>query len=158
MGKGKKSVSRIVKIEAAIGKITGEAFDREKDFFGLGEAWIPVVNISENENSIKVVAELPGVAEDDIHLLLRNNRLEIKGKKKETPAGSKVRYLRLEREHGPFRRFVILPSAVDSENIRAVLANGILTIVFKKFNPKKQREIVFEIKSNRRKKTEDKDG
>ncbi|MBN1222489.1 MAG: Hsp20/alpha crystallin family protein [Candidatus Aminicenantes bacterium] len=146
MGKKIKTISRIVKIEAEIGKIAGEVFDRKKEWIGLGEGWIPIVDVSENESDITVEAELPGVAQGDIHLLLQNNRLEIKGKKKEAQVDSKIRYHRLEREYGPFRRYLYLPGAVNPERTKAVLANGILTVVFKKYKQNKRGEMVLKIK------------
>jgi HSP20 family protein len=107
---------------------------------------VPVVDISESETDIIVEAELPGVTESDVQLVLHNNRLEIKGTKKEILGHSQIKYFRLERESGPFRRYVFLPNAVNPDRTKAVLENGVLTVVFKKYRRKKQGEVVLEIK------------
>jgi len=147
MAKKIKQKSRTVRIEAEINRLAEEVFERNREILVLGEGWVPVVDISENETDIIVEAELPGVADRDVHLMLYNNRLEIKGIKKEDPVKSRITYFRLERECGPFRRYVYLPSAVNPDRNKAILENGVLTIVFKKHRRKKQREKVLKIKN-----------
>jgi len=141
-----RPVSRIVKIEAEINKIAGEVFLRKKDLLGLDESWVPCVDVSENETDITVEVELPGVEQKDIQLVFYGNRIEIKGLKKEFPSGTRLKYLRLEREYGPFRRFIFLPNAVQPEKTRASLENGVLTIQFKKVRRKQDRQVVLKIR------------
>jgi len=140
-----RPVSRVVKIEAEINKIFGEFFSQKKDLLGLDESWIPCVDISEREDEVIVKVELPGVAEKDITILLHSNRIEIKGIKRERRSRSQVRYFRLEREYGTFRRIIFLPSAVFPEKSKALLKNGILTIILKKYHKRKEREIVVKV-------------
>lgn len=140
-----KPVSRREKIEAEINKIVDEVFFKKKELFGLDEGWIPYVDISENSNEIRVEIELPGVTQKDINLLLQSNRLEIKGVKRENLSRGKIKYLRLEREYGIFRRFVFLPHAIIPEKARATLENGILTIFLMKRKRKKEREVIVKI-------------
>lgn len=137
MAKKIRQVSRTIRIEAAISKLAGEVFERNRELLSLGEGWVPVVDILESETDIIVEAELPGVEDRDVHLLLHNNRLEIKGQKKEFLGHSRVKYFRLERECGPFRRYVFLPNTVNPERTKATLENGVLTVVFKKYRKKK---------------------
>jgi len=140
-----KPISRVVKIEAEINKIMGEAFFRKKELFGLDESWIPYVDISERENNLTVKVELPGVEQRDIAILLHNSRIEIKGIKKENLLRGKIKYHQLEREYGSFRRFIFLPSAVVPEKAHATLENGVLTIVLKKYKRKKEKEVILKI-------------
>ncbi|MDH5744435.1 MAG: Hsp20/alpha crystallin family protein [Candidatus Aminicenantes bacterium] len=145
-----RPVSRIVKIEAEIDRIFGEFFSQENELFGLDESWVPCVDISEKGNEVIVAVELPGVAQKDITILLHSNRLEIKGVKREKRPQSNMKYHRLEREYGTFRRFVFLPSAVVPERSRALLENGILTIILKKFRRKKEKEVVLKVQKPER--------
>ena len=142
-----KPISRIVKIEAEINKIVGEVFFQKKELLGLDEGWIPCIDVSENENDLKVKIELPGVTQKDVTLLLHSNRLEIKGVKRESQSQGRVKYLQLEREFGTFRRFVFLPEVVIPDKARAALEKGVLTITLKKPRPKKDKEIVLKIQS-----------
>jgi len=145
MAKRIKPVTRIVKIEAEINRIIGEAFDRQGAWAGMEECWVPWVDILETKDTLVIEIELPGVRLDDIALLLHSNRFEIKGVKKDTPPRENVNFYRLEREYGPFRRVVFLPVSCVTEDARAVLENGILTLTLRKYRKKKNDEIVLKI-------------
>jgi HSP20 family protein len=142
MSKRIRPVSRTIKIEAEINKIAGEVFPKKKDLLGLDESWVPCVDVAENETDISVEVELPGVEQKDIQLIFYGNRIEIKGQKKEVPPGTRIKYLRLEREYGPFRRFIFLPTAVQPAKTRALLENGVLTIQFKKARRRQDRQVL----------------
>jgi len=143
-----KPTSRIVKIEAEINRIFGEAFFRRSELIGLDESWVPCVDLSEKREEIILRVELPGVAQKDIVLLLHCNRIEIKGIKKENLPDEEVRYFRLEREYGTFRRIVFLPSTVVTDSARASLENGVLSIVLKKLTKARDREVVLQIEKS----------
>jgi HSP20 family protein len=143
-----KPVSRVVKIEAEINKIFGEFFSQKKDLLGLDQSWIPCVDISEKEDEVIVKVELPGVDQKDISILLHSNRIEIKGIKRERRSRSRIRYFRLEREFGTFRRIIFLPSAVDPDKSKALLKNGILTVLLKKYRRRKEREVVVKVQKS----------
>jgi HSP20 family protein len=138
-------VSRVVKIEAEINRMVGELFSDQRKFYGLDESWVPWVDISEKETEVLVEIELPGVAEKDITILLSHNRVEVKGTKRRSRFRKKVKYLRLEREYGPFRRFVSFPCSIIPEESRAILENGILLLVLKKYRASRKKEVVLEI-------------
>jgi len=143
-----KPISRTVKIEAEINKIMGEVFFQKREFLGLDESWVPCVDISEKEDEIKVETELPGVAQKEINILLHSNRLEISGVKKENLSKERIKYLRLEREYGTFRRYIFLPSVVIPDKAKASLENGVLTVVLRKYKRKKEKEVVVKIQKN----------
>lgn len=143
-----KPVSRTVKIEAEINRIVGEVFFQKRDFLGLDESWIPCVDLSEKGDEINVVIELPGVAQKDINILLHSNRLEISGVKKENLPQSRIKYHRLEREYGNFRRYIFLPSVVIPEKAKASLENGVLHVILRKYKRKKEKEVVVKIQKS----------
>lgn len=143
-----KPVTRIVRLEAEINRIAEEVFRETKEFIGLDESWIPLVDISESSEWIVVKAEMPGVEHKDITILLFSSRIEIKGIKREGHPHPSLRYHRLERQYGSFRRFVFLPYSVRHEGARAALENGVLTIRLKKRSRFKEKEI--EVKINKK--------
>ncbi|MFC2168678.1 Hsp20/alpha crystallin family protein [Acidobacteriota bacterium] len=140
-----KPVSRIIKIEAEINRIAGEVFVERKEMLGLDESWVPCVDISERGEDLIVEVELPGVDQNGITIFLYSSRIEVKGIKKENRPCSPFKFLRLEREYGTFRRFIFLPSAVDPEEAKATLENGILTIILRKYRTGRVRKVEFEI-------------
>lgn len=143
-----KPVSRTGKIEAEIDKIVGEVFFQKRDYLGLDESWVPCVDISEKQDEIMIAVELPGVAKKDINILLHSNRIEISGLKKENLPQGKIKYHRLEREYGTFRRYIFLSSIVIPERAKASLENGILYVVLKKYKRKKDKEVVVKIQKS----------
>ena len=145
MKKKIQPVSRIVKIEAEINRMVGELFPDRKKAYGLDESWIPWVDISEREDEVLVEIELPGVEQEDVTILLSHNRVEIKGLKRRSRFQKKIKYLRLEREYGPFRRYVNFPCAVIPEKATATLENGILLLVIKKYRVSQKKEVILEI-------------
>ncbi len=143
-----KPVSRTVKIETEINRIAGEVFFQKRDFLGLDESWVPCVDVSERGDKINIVLELPGVDKEDINILLHSNRLEIKGVKRENLPRSKIKYHRLEREYGKFRRYIFLPSVVIPEKAKASLENGVLHVVLRKYKRKEEKEVVVKIQKS----------
>ncbi len=98
----------------------------------LGEVAAPAVDILEKAEEILVEIELPGVPDKDIKILLYPNRVEVSGIKRGSPLVEGVRYHRLEREFGAFRREVFVPRAIDPDRTFARLANGVLIVVLRK--------------------------
>lgn len=92
----------------------------------------PSIDIREGDNSITVQAELPGMDEKDIEVLLSDNTLTIKGEKKEESEEKKENYHHVERSYGVFQRVVSLPSGVDSGRAEAKFSKGVLSITLPK--------------------------
>ncbi|WID99249.1 Hsp20/alpha crystallin family protein [Bosea vestrisii] len=86
----------------------------------------PPVNLWLSENSVAVTAELPGIAPDDVDLTVRENTLTLKGERKSQDETSV--WHRRERPSGRFSRTIQLPFRVDSEQVEARFANGLLEV------------------------------
>ena len=99
------------------------------------------MDVYENAGEVVVEVELPGVLKEDVVIVLRGGRLEVKGLKKDLPAAEAgARYHRLEREYGTFRRVVLIPASVVAEKSSATLENGILKVVLRK-PPRRTRKV-----------------
>lgn len=132
MAKKIKPVSRIVRTETRIIRKDGRFFIHSRKNYGFEDNWTPPLDISESDNKIILTVEVPGVSENDMTVRVHTNLVEIKGVKKEKLPDKKVRFFRMEREHGNFQRSIFLPSLVNPDEARAVLENGILTITLTK--------------------------
>ncbi len=141
-----KPVSRIIKINTRISRIKREPLIRREKFLEWDETWIPRVDIYEKQREIIVEAEIPGVDQSEITITVQSNRVEIKGMKKGSISSEKIKYLRLEREFGSFRRLVALPSTVSPDKAKAFLENGVLILLLKKYFSKEDKDILIEIK------------
>ena len=103
--------------------------------------WSPRVDVSENENAIKINVELPGVQKKDVEIVFKDNVLTVKGEKryeKNSNSGTKTgkeadenedrRNVYRESKYGRFERFFRLTVPVQEDAISAGYNNGILTV------------------------------
>ena len=104
--------------------------------FGVPEVWSHMVDIKmsvvENDKTIEVCAELPGVEVKDINIVLRDGVLTINGEKQEEKEDQKADYRLLERSYGAFSRSVTLPADVNEEKVDAKFEKGVLKIILAK--------------------------
>ncbi len=95
-------------------------------------AFIPSVDIRDEDSQIRIEAELPGVSEKDVEVSLSPDSLIIKGEKKQETEEKEKGYYCEERSYGAFERAIPLPVDVDRENVQATFKNGVLNIILKK--------------------------
>ena len=93
---------------------------------GRGLAAWPSVEVNETETEIRITAEVPGMAEKDVELLLEDGVLTLRGEKKSETQDKDRGYS--ERYYGRFERRIALPSGVDEENAKADFRDGVLTV------------------------------
>jgi HSP20 family protein len=107
----------------------------------ITSTWFAPTDVSEDENSLRITMELPGVDPNDVRLSLENNVLTIRGEKKQQVDDTNERVHRFERTYGMFERTFVLPNTVDSERIDARYENGVLQVTLPKAERAKPREI-----------------
>jgi HSP20 family protein len=96
--------------------------------FAPGPAgWVPPVDLFETPDQYVLIAEVPGLQQDDLQIQLHDDNLTVSGVRRDgdTPC---EQYHRIERGHGTFSRTFHLPQPVDAEGITADLREGVLTI------------------------------
>ncbi|MDY6969594.1 MAG: Hsp20/alpha crystallin family protein [Spirochaetota bacterium] len=124
------------------------------DFFSLKPTnlfqseWMPNIDVEEDENTIHVKAEMPGIDEKDISVNLENNILTLKGEKNEEKEekSKDKKYHYSERKFGSFSRSITLPENIKTDTIEATFKKGILKIEIPKDETKKSNKIQVEIK------------
>lgn len=94
--------------------------------------FVPRLDVSENDKSVTVTAELPGVDEKDIDVTVARDSLTIKGSKHEESEENGKDLHRLERRYGSFQRVVPLPAEVDRDKAEADFRKGVLRITLPK--------------------------
>jgi HSP20 family protein len=90
-------------------------------------AGAPAMNIFATEDRLTIEAEVPGLALEDIEIVLHADELTIRATRVDAqPDGAGV--LLRERPVGPFERSFTLPADIDSASAAASLEHGVLTI------------------------------
>ena len=89
---------------------------REPEVVELSEAREPLVDVYEEEDVVKVVAEVPGVEKKDINLTASEKKLIIS----------------VDTPQRKYYKEVDLPVEVDPQSAKATYRNGVLEVVLKK--------------------------
>jgi HSP20 family protein len=122
----------------------GELFEAagwDAEQHSLTGAFVPPIDISEDENGLALAVELPGIAREDLDVRIEDGVLIIHGEKKQTPTPDDACACRVERRYGQFTRSVRLPEHMDVEAIEAAYADGVLTLSIPKTEVSKPRTI-----------------
>jgi len=99
------------------------------------------VDVSEDADTYRIEAELPGLTKQDINLTLEDGVLTIGGTKQAQAEKKDRGYHIRERRYGQFSRSFRLPSAVDENRVDATIDNGVLNVVLHKKEEVKPRKI-----------------
>jgi len=89
----------------------------EEDANALG-AWIPAMDIREEDKQWVLHADLPGVDAESIDVTLEQGVLTIRGRRTLTKRDEDHGFRRVERVSGEFFRRFSLPDTADSESVR----------------------------------------
>lgn len=111
-------------------------------------AWMPAVDVIEEKDRIRLVAELPGVMPEDVKISLEANVLTIQGEKKKEEEHKDEKARRYERTYGVFERSFTLPATIDPAKIAASYDAGLLTVTLPKMEAAKPRQISVKIEKN----------
>lgn len=103
-------------------------------------AYIPRVDIYETDEGINLVADMPGIDENSVDIMLEKNVLSIRGTvESEAPEDYSLAYA--EYGVGDYERRFTLSDEIDQENIEASVKNGVLHLHLPKAGPAKARKI-----------------
>jgi HSP20 family protein len=99
------------------------------------------VDVKENDKSFTVLAEIPGVSKEDIHVSIDGNVITLSADVKQQDTQTKDdKVLRSERYYGSVSRAFSLPQDVDATQAKAKCDNGVLSLTLpKKSNGGSQR-------------------
>src|SRR6185369_17625051 len=105
-----------------------------------GTVYSPAVDIFENDNSIIVLADMPGVRAADLEIDLRESVLTLTGRVT-APDGAKESDVLREYQSGTFFRQFTLSEAIDQSKIDAKLSDGVLRLELPKVEKARPRQI-----------------
>ncbi|MBI1910571.1 MAG: Hsp20/alpha crystallin family protein [Deltaproteobacteria bacterium] len=99
---------------------------------------IPNIDMFSTPAEVVVEVELPGVRKQDIEISIYKNNLTIRALKFECFEEDKINYVCMERSFGRLFRTMEIPFPVDTEKIKAVYKNGLLTISIPRIEDKRR--------------------
>lgn len=99
----------------------------------------PRFDLSETEAEVEVQTDVPGFKAEEIDIEVRDDMLTIRGEQSEEKKTAEIAkkgngrtYHRIERRRGSFSRSIWLPCGVKSDEVDAVLKDGVLTVTLAK--------------------------
>jgi HSP20 family protein len=104
-------------------------------------AFVPPVDVYENEHGLRLKLEVPGIDEKDLDVRIENNVLTVRGERKFEKEEKEENFHRIERRYGSFVRSFSLPTTIDSEKVSADYKNGVLTLELGKKAEAKPKQI-----------------
>jgi HSP20 family protein len=108
-------------------------------------AFVPPVDIYEDEHKIVLKLEVPGMKESDLDIQLENQVLTVKGERKFETEEKEENFHRIERRYGRFYRSFTIPNTVNPESVKAGYDAGVLRIELAKRQEAKPKQIKVEI-------------
>ena len=94
-----------------------------------GRSPLPVA-VWQDDDHAYIELEMPGVAKEDLDIVVENGRLSVSAERK-VPEGERHYWVN-ERRYGQFQRLFNVPEAYSAESIQADLTNGVLTLTLTK--------------------------
>jgi len=101
----------------------------------------PAVDVYEDEHTVNLKIEVPGVDEKDLDIRVENNTLTVHGERKFEKEEKEENFRRVERQYGSFTRSFTLPQTVNAENVSANYDKGVLKISLPKKAEAKPKQI-----------------
>ncbi|HOE65575.1 MAG TPA: Hsp20/alpha crystallin family protein [Candidatus Hydrogenedentes bacterium] len=105
-----------------------------------GEVFMtPRIDIIEQQDAVRIEAELPGVAKTGVEIQVEGDELTLTGRRRSDAQPGRV--LVRERRLQQYRRVFALSRAVDSSKIKAEMRDGVLTLTIPKAEHMKPKQI-----------------
>jgi HSP20 family protein len=143
-------LSELATIQNRINRFVRESYSPEGPEEALTTTgFAPPVDIYEDEHTIAVKMEVPGIDEKDIDVRIENNTLTVHGERKMEKEEKEENFRRVERQYGSFTRSFTLPSSVDTGQVSAHYDKGVLRINLAKKAEAKPKQIKVNVGSEK---------
>lgn len=96
---------------------------------GRGIEW-PSVEIKESDKELQIYAELPGLSEKDVEVIVDDGELTLRGERRSETEDKERGYS--ERYYGHFERHIGLPRGIERDKASATFKDGVLTVALPK--------------------------
>jgi HSP20 family protein len=110
---------------------------------GLGERWVPAMDLVEADDHFLLKVDLPGLGEDDVSIEVQDNTLTIAGERQAEQETKERGWHRVERTFGRFSRSLALPEGVDPGGVSASFDKGVLEVRIPKPEQRRPRRIAI---------------
>jgi HSP20 family protein len=123
-----ESLSPMVSLHREMNRLFDNMFRGFDDarVWGSRQVDWPKIDVEETDKNYRVTAELPGMEEHEVEVLLQDGMLTIRGEKKLENQSENRTFS--ERFYGRFERQLSFDRDVDQDDVSATFKNGVLTV------------------------------
>jgi HSP20 family protein len=112
-----------------IEKTLGEMLGSMGPSFMLSErTWRPPMDMYETPEAVVILAEVGGVAKEDLEVEISSKAVRISGQRPAPACSPSHTYRLAEIQYGRFERILFLPTPIDPDKVTASSKNGFLEI------------------------------
>lgn len=112
----------------------------------FGGMMTPRIDVVETDNELRIAAELPGVSQEDVEVMLEDDMLTLRGEKRSSHEEGQGSRRIAERSYGRFERSLQLPFRPEEGRVQASFEHGVLTITLPKPAPAPERARRIEVR------------
>ena len=107
--------------------------------------FVPAVDVYEDAHRLVLKLEVPGIRREDLDIRVEGRTLTVKGERKFENEEKEENFQRIERRYGSFVRSFTLPATVNTEEVSATSADGVLSISLAKKAEAKPKQIQVQV-------------
>jgi HSP20 family protein len=138
--------TELERLRGRVGRLFVALQEASEMVAGEAGAWLPPVDLCESDGFVTVSVELPGVRAEQVEVVLTNEQLKIRGRKRKGAPRGGVAHLCSERSFGQFARTIPLRWPVRKAEATAELKDGVLTVRLPKVEDRRGAEYKIEVK------------
>ena len=116
---------------------------RMLESIGVAPPVVPAADVYDAGEELVIELEVPGYAESELSLELRDHSLTVKGSREEVKEEEKRSFRLHERLEREFERTFALPTAVNVEQVTATFDKGVLAVHAPKLSTDEVRKIAI---------------
>lgn len=127
-----------------------DRFFSDEEIFPITPRWkgmaFPAINVKQSDKEIIVMADIPGIEEDELQIEVGEDFVDISGERKEEKKEEKEGYDHQEIRYGSFSRRIPLSVEVVASRAEATIKNGLLSLTIPKLEAAKPKVTKIKIK------------
>jgi HSP20 family protein len=108
--------------------------------------WCPLADIYEDNDSFRLMMDVPGINKEDVKVSYKDHQLIISGERKQEQDAENYKFHRVERNYGKFYRSFDLPEKIDETKIQAEVDRGQLIVTIPKLEEQKEKAVNIKVK------------
>ena len=119
----------VMRTNSWIPSVFADLFDTE--YMPKANCTAPAINVKESDKAYTVELAAPGMKKEDFNVHINdegNLIIKMEQKQEHKDEDKNMRYLRREFSYSKFEQTLILPDDVKTEDIKARVENGVLTV------------------------------